>query len=74
MFDPERALTEILRRLKTLETTLANREDTYYTVEEAEQIYGLSRSTLYKWKDVQVKIRGSLRISRAAIEKSIVKV
>ncbi len=67
-------LDTIVRRIEEIQDTLDknySQHDEFLTVDEAASIYKLAHGTLYRWKHVQVKIAGSVRISRKEMDKII---
>lgn len=66
-------LNRIEDRIRRIEETLTVRpvskgEDNLLTIKQAAKIYKLSTTTLYRMKNVQVKIGTNVRISRTKMD------
>lgn len=65
-------MRQILQRLDSIEAVLYRRPVKYeshlMTVAEAAKEFRLAPATLYRWKDVQVRVGNTVRISRELME------
>lgn len=71
----EEKVDQLIERFDSLERRLDCRplreSDNYLTVEEAVKEFKLSKSTVYRMKNAQVKIGGALRISRELLQREV---
>lgn len=65
-------MKQILQRLDSIEAVLYRRPVKYdshlMTVAEAAKEFRLAPATLYRWKDVQVRVGNTIRISRELMD------